>query len=194
MSGASVPRRLVSLPLSIPDARALRARDRSPAPLFRHRRSRLSCAGRSAPAHGRQPQVVTGSRWAWAPDETALARGWGLISARAVPKDALFRTPNHHAGIKRQNRGPVWFPPWDETVFLSRRNRPATKGPVSCPQHEEVSWTLRRFYLLSSSLGLAPLPSGRAGKCEGYAAPRSAVRIGGTARERPSPPSRWYPK
>jgi hypothetical protein len=36
--------------------------------------------------------------------ETALARGWGLISARAVPEDALSRAPNHYAGIKRQNR------------------------------------------------------------------------------------------
>jgi hypothetical protein len=36
-------------------------------------------------------------------EETALARGWGLMSARAVPQDAPLRAPNHHAGIKRQN-------------------------------------------------------------------------------------------
>jgi hypothetical protein len=47
--------------------------------------------------------MVTPLPWVSA-GETALARGWGLISARAVPEDALSRAPNHYAGIKRQNR------------------------------------------------------------------------------------------
>jgi hypothetical protein len=101
-----------------------------------------------------------------------------------------FRGP---AGVSRR----TWERPSSvyETVFLSRRNRRETEGPVSCPQHERKCHG-RRFdsicYL--HTWDWRRCPSGRAGKCEGDCCPRSAVRIGRTARERPSPPSRWSPK
>jgi hypothetical protein len=90
-------------------------------------------------------------------DETALARGWGLISARAVPEDAPSRAPNHHAGIKRRNRGQVWLPSRGRNRFPNRRNHPETKSPASC---SPTNGDGEHAVLFRSDLGafMQPLP------------------------------------
>jgi hypothetical protein len=107
---------------------------------------------------------------------------WGLHDRREdtelrFNKGSPTRADEYRNGFRLRNR------------FPGRRNRPEAKGLVSYPLYEEVLWTPLRFYLLSSCSGLASLPSGQVGKC-----PRSAVRVGRTARERPSPWPRVSPE